>query len=258
MFLLPVSQVAVTPRAPDGHDELFLAEGAVDSIAQRVATVRRLAPPVDASVDWDALPYADVDAALLAVRRHLQGDRLCAELRCAECGAWGDVVLSVRGYLADKRPRRVAAVTPSQDGWLACKDALFRIPSTAAVLSALGPGRPVAEAATILLRDCVAPGADAGPRPARSLARVSALLDRIAPRLAGLIQGICPQCGQLARGWFDPGQFVLRELQARAGAVFEQIHLIASRYGWSEASILALPSRRRALFAGFIAQDRQP
>lgn len=258
MFLLPVSQVAVAPRAPDGHDELLLAEGSVDSIALRVDAVRRLAPPVDAGVNWDDLPYTDVDAALLAIRRHLKGDRLCAELRCGACGAWGDVVLSVQGYLADKRPRAVRAITPGKDGWLNWKDVVFRIPSTAAVLNALGPGRPVAEAAQLLLQDCVVTGAEASPRPERALARVSPLLERIAPRLAGLIQGTCPQCGQTARGWFDPGQFVLRELQSRASAVFEQIHLIASRYGWSEATILALPARRRALFAGFIDQDRRP
>jgi hypothetical protein len=257
MFMLPVSQVAVTPRAPDGHDELLLAEGAAGSIALRLAVVRRLAPPLDAGLDWDELPFVDVDAALLAVRRHLHGDRLCAELRCADCGGWGDVVLSIDAYLAGKRPQRVRALHPARDGWLSSKDALFRIPSAGAVSLALERGRDPADAAQRLLHACVGHDGTDGAPAARTANRIGALLERIAPRLAGLLQGSCPHCGQLMRGWFDPGQFVLQELQGRASAVFEQIHLIASRYGWSQDAILALPARRRRLFADFIAEERR-
>lgn len=258
MFQLPVSQVAVVPRAPDGHDELLLAEGAADSIGLRVAAVRRLAPPLAAGVEWDALPFADVDAALLGLRRHLHGDRLRAELRCGACGACGDVVLSVTRYLADKRPRPVKAITAGPDGSLRWKDSVFRIPSTGAVLAALGQGQPGADAARRLQQDCVVQGAGAGPTPARAMVRVSALLERIAPPLAGLIQGTCPECGTAVRGWFDPGRFVLHELQARAAEVWTQVHLLASRYGWPEATILALPARRRALYAGCINADLRP
>src|SRR5260370_342236 len=74
-------------------------------------------------------------------------------------------------------------------------------------------------------------------------------LERAAPRLAGPVEGVCPSCGEKVSGWFDPGAFVLAELRTRAQTLLEEVHLLASRYGWSEEVILNLPGRRRAAYA---------
>src|SRR5271169_2576347 len=98
MFVLPVSRTPVELRAPTGHDDILIAEGAV-SAHFRVEVARRLAPPLGAGLDWNTLPYVDVDAALLALRQFLTGDKLVAEIQCRACGAWGDVHLSIAEYL---------------------------------------------------------------------------------------------------------------------------------------------------------------
>jgi hypothetical protein len=232
MFVLPVSGTPLTLRAPSGHDEVFLAESAGGDVGLRIEVVRRLAPP--AREDWNALPYVDVDAALLALRQFLAGDRLVAEIRCATCGDWLDVTLSIDEYLKANRPRAVRATLP------------VTTPAAGRVLAAveeLGPAGAGSALAAESLKDC-------SPHDAR---RALALLEKVAPPLAGPINGVCPQCGAAVSAWFDPGGFVIAELRARAALVFEQVHLLASRYGWTEDAILSMPGSRRAAYAELAA-----
>jgi hypothetical protein len=232
VFVLPVSRTPVTLRVPSGHDEVFLAESAGGGVGLRIEVVRRLAPP--AREDWHALPYVDVDAALLALRQFLAGDRLVAEFRCAACGDWLDATLSIDQYLKANRPRAVRATLP------------VITPTAGRVLVAveeLGPAAAESALAAESLKDC-------SPRDAR---RALALLEKVAPPLSGPVDGACSQCGAAVSAWFDPGGFVIAELRARAVMVFEEVHLLASRYGWTEDSIHSMPGRRRAAYAGLVA-----
>ena len=247
MFVLPVSGVPVWLRTPEGDDELLLAESAGNLLHLRVEAVRRLTPPMNAGLNWNDLPYADVDAALLAFRQRMTGDRLIAEVRCPNCAVWCDTELSVSAYLAANKPKRLANVNPEPDGWYSWRDLRFRVPTVNAVLEAANSAD---DAATVLFQYSVA-----APSPATA-ARAASLLEKMAPPLAGMVRGMCPHCAQTIVGWFDPGSFVLTELQNKASVVFEHVHILAQAYGWSEAAILALPSRRRALYAARVEQDR--
>jgi hypothetical protein len=232
MFVLPVSRTAVTLRMPSGHDEVFLAESVGGGVRLRLDVVRRLAVP--ARGDWDALPYVDVDAALLALRQFLAGDRLVAEIRCGGCAEWLDVTLSIDEYLRANRPRAVRAALP------------VTTPSAGRVLGAVeehGPDAAESALAAEALKEC------RGQHARRALTQLA----KVAPPLSGPVQGTCPHCGASMSGWFDPGAFVLAELRSRAAAVFEDVHRLASCYGWSEDAILAMPGRRRSTYADLIA-----
>lgn len=73
----------------------------------------------------------------------------------------------------------------------------------------------------------------------------------LAPPLAGPLSGTCPNCGTEVSTHFDPRRYVLAELRARARFVAEDLHILAARYHWTERTILALPSQRRAAYAEF-------
>jgi hypothetical protein len=235
MFVLPVSRAPVELRAPRGHDDMMIAEGAV-GVHLRVEVVRRLAPPARPATDWQVLPFVDVDAALLGLRRFLSGDRLVAEIACSACGAWGDVHVSIAEYLEANRPSAVREI-PAY------------IPTVAQVLAAVAKYGPGEAAARALEAECLR---DCSPEEGR---RRRAGLERAAPPLAGPVEGVCPSCGEKVSGWFDPGAFVLAELRTRAQTLLEEVHLLASRYGWSEEAILDLPGRRRAAYAEAIAAE---
>jgi len=110
---LPVSRHHIVLREPNGHEEALLAEIRPGSLPARLEVVRRLAPPTDSGLDWDRLPAVDVDAALLALRRRLIGERMIAEVVCSRCRATGDVIFSVTAYLAAHTPKpRHTAIGP--------------------------------------------------------------------------------------------------------------------------------------------------
>nr|WP_310524450.1 hypothetical protein [Polymorphobacter sp.] len=63
----------------------------------------------------------------------------------------------------------------------------------------------------------------------------------------------CPACAAANHRWLDSFDLIRRALGVASGGsaatfnggILAQIHLLASRYGWSETDILALPRRRR-------------
>lgn len=238
-FVLPVSGATVGFRAPSGHDELVLGERPGSGAELRVELVQRLAPLCSAESSWTTLPYVDVDAALLGVRQFLLGDRLVAEIQCGECQSWGDLAFSVYAYLDRSGTRRKHADP----------DLFARIPTVDQVLSATRAHGTGASAAAALERACLAElTRDRAPV-------VAARLERLAPVLGRTIEGQCPSCHETLSTWFDPGAFVIAELRPRALGLLDEVHLLASRYGWSEDAVLSLPSPRRAAYAERIAHE---
>jgi hypothetical protein len=239
MFVLPVSGDPVALRVPSGRDDMLLAETHGSEARVRVGVVRQLAPLARVGAQWDSLPFVDVDAALLALRQFLAGDRLVAEIQCTHCTSCGDMELSIAEYLTAKRPRLGKGSSPA---W---------IPTVEQVLAAIdehGPGESAARAIEAAsLRGC-------SGKEARS---ARAELEKAAPLLAGSIAGECPNCGADMEGWFDPGAFVITEMRERTAMLLEEVHLLASRYGWHEKTILALPASRRTAYAELIFEERR-
>lgn len=67
------------------------------------------------------------------------------------------------------------------------------------------------------------------------------------------IQLVCPDCGTAQSLSLDPAPFVAAELDRIQRRLLNDIHLLASAYGWSEAQILALPTARRRAYCAMIA-----
>jgi len=80
-------------------------------------------------------------------------------------------------------------------------------------------------------------------------------MEAMAPNLSGEMQGECPECHRRITVYFDVQKYVLRELRDRASRVYEDIHLLALNYRWSEESILLLPRNRRILYAEMLRQE---
>ena len=60
------------------------------------------------------------------------------------------------------------------------------------------------------------------------------------PRAETLLALTCPACGQAQQRLFDVAAFVWTELVAQAQRLLREVDLLARRYGWREADILAL------------------
>ena len=239
---LPLSGTSLRLRPPNGFDEMFLVESGGGGRRAAVEFLSRIAGGADLS----ALPVYDFETLLLELRALLVGEAVVAEARCG-CGERVDVRFTVRDYLAYKQPRPVTRTAPAGPaGWLLLSgtEVVFRLPTVADQLALSGrpePWRSLAES-------CV--------RPAAMARRVDGLLRALAPPLSDVVTGTCPHCGRTAPFGFDVPAFVLAELRADSLHVDEDVHLLASAYGWSEEHILGLPRARRARYAEMIRADR--
>jgi hypothetical protein len=255
MFRLPISGHEVEVRLPAGWDELMLLEhqGAEPEVAMALAgrlAVRATGEPIDAR----PLTVTDLETVLLLVRRAVFGDLVHTDVRCpaSGCGARVDVDFGISDYLAyhaARTPRGVAS--SSEEGWyqLQGRDLLFRLPSGADQADALRAPNPERE----LIRRCLRP-ADA---PARVRALAQDAMAAMAPVLSDAVQGRCPVCDGTFDMYFDVQSFVLAELRGQAASLYEEMHLLAGRYHWSEQDILQIPSRRRARYAATISGEEQ-
>jgi hypothetical protein len=79
---------------------------------------------------------------------------------------------------------------------------------------------------------------------------------QLAPTLSGPVAGRCPDCAADTPIDLDARELCFADLRFQAGGVREDVHLIASGYGWAEHDILALPTARRRRYADLVAGVR--
>jgi hypothetical protein len=250
--VLPVSRVRLAAREPTGADELFLVETDLAPLAALLALVQRVTSSPDrTAVDWLELPAVDLEAAALLIRSAWLGDTIRTEARCRgdRCGEPVDVSFGIAAYLAHHRPRRPAHVRMDTDGWFVLDGAScrFRIPTGFDVLAAMSAAEPIAA----LGERCTD-----GELSHGLARRVDRALGALAPRLYGEVGGVCPACGATLTLSFDPVAYTLAELRGVFASVQFDTHVLATAYGWSEATILALPRSRRRRYAALIDRER--
>ncbi len=263
--MLPAGGRALRVRDPASEDELFLLESELEpalvvfELAQRV-----LAHAHGAALELVGLPASDLAALALCIRRSWLGDTITTEAVCAApgCAEAIDVSFSVSAYLEHHQPRPARGAQADVEGWYLLRgtETRFRVPLVEDLLAVcaqeLGesePGERHDELADALLVRCVS---DVNLTAAQAR-RIDRALSALAPSLDDLIAGDCPACAATVQLRFEPCAFVLAELRAAFAPIYLETHLIAARYGWQEQAILALPRRRRRLYARLAAEERE-
>lgn len=83
-------------------------------------------------------------------------------------------------------------------------------------------------------------------------AELSAAVAALDPLVALAVACDCPACGAASEVPIDLDDTALNRLAARQRALLREVHCLASRYGWSEAQVMALPPTRRAQYLALI------
>lgn len=238
MTVLPVSRAVFEFRDPDGVDDLTLHEatGGPTQAGLALLTRLRLAGPEPTS-----LPVPDFEYLLLQVRARRLGPVMTLAFACPHCRALSEVEFRLADYVADAAPKIAPGVTPDPErpGWFRLGDAGFRLPTVADQIKIEGHARPAARLADLCL--------DKVDRSGR--ARIERAMERMAPPLSREIAGRCAACGEKVRAEVAVAAVVVSELKRAAGAVHDDVDLIARAYHWPESQILALPQPRRRAYA---------
>jgi hypothetical protein len=199
------------------------------------------------------------DARILALRCATFGDTLRARVTCPACGSR----LSVK-IPRQEVSRREAISEPEQA-------MPVRIEEGPLVVEARSPdGRILAAAAACpdeesarraLISGCVrvtgAEGAAVDPMglPDELLERIGDAIVAADPQAeVGVTMG-CAGCGNEWTAILDIAQFFWRELSTTSVQLLDEVHQLATGYGWSEEQVLVLPSRRRREYVERLAGD---
>lgn len=189
--------------------------------------------PADALAD---VPLGQRNQRLARLREQLFGATLELVVDCPACGSRMEFPL-----LPAALPPAKHATGPIEVGGL-----FFHLPTTRhlAGISELGDTH---EGARALLRACAtAPEALPGDEQLDGLLeQVEARLDAADPWAELSIALTCPVCGHPDSVLFDPGTVLWDALDSEVRRLLDEVHLLASCYGWSEAEILSLSGARR-------------
>lgn len=292
---LPVSGLEVRFRAPDGNDDLAILEAAGSALERALSVLPRLAwvgkdavesvagdgrglgrdgdrdsdrewgrAPDGNRAVWTSLTVTDFETALLGVRRYLFGDRVSCLLRGAShrCGVRMELEFSITAFLQDARPSVPSGMQASGTNprWFQLNGKTgggenpvrFRLPSVGDQV--IVQDEP--HAAASLARRCVDLAGGEKLR-ARTMARAEHAMETMAPLVSRSLEGSCPECGEPVSVYLHVPRLVMDELEASAAGIHEEIHSLAAAYHWDEASILAMPQRRRRAYAETIRRREQ-
>ncbi len=183
---------------------------------------------------------------LLELRQQLFGSKLQAYIECGECGEALDLEFSIDDFgfsSIDHIPEMHSVSIENM-----CAD--IRLPN-GHDLTALTQVKNVEDGRQLLFSRCVLKLLRNGvPMTLDELndVEMNQLEEAIAaldPRMEILFDLSCPECSHSWQSPLDIGAFLWREFDVYALQLLENIHLLASTYGWSETDILAMSHVRR-------------
>lgn len=213
--------LVLTLREPCGQDELAVA--GVDTRSAVELLDRLIEPGAGLPVPALGLAARDRDALLAALHRLCWSDRIEATLGCRACGEPFDMDFRLSELQAE-----LASKAVNQEG-------PWRIPVAEDELAVAA--LPAREAAHRLARRCGVQEDE--------ITAASGFLDAVAPFLDLDLQAACPECGQGQSLRFDAQSYLLQRFLGERERLLDEVHVLASSYGWSLTEILGLPRTTR-------------
>ncbi|TVO59010.1 hypothetical protein [Denitromonas halophila] len=216
-------------------------QGARRHPIDRALLLYALAAPEQPADRLADMPIGARNAALMALRRASFGGHLASWVDCPACGERMEFALDA----ADLPPMPVASTDP-----IVVAGHRFLRPTSRHLAALVNADDPEA-AARQLLRDC-AESADGLPRDEAALAELleaaEAAIEAADPWADLSLAIACPVCAHEAEASFDIASYLWEELDSHARRLLDDIHALASAYGWTEPAILALSDARRAAY----------
>ena len=242
-------------NAVDGEDHTFLLDsaGSMTPHERANALLARCLDADDASTLVASLVAGDREALLLHLRRITLGEMLDCVVTCGDCGERMELELRVADLLVEAYPEPRSSyeiVIGSGDSRATIR---FRLPTVTDLREAAASARDDPEATVgHLLARCVSEteGVAIEDAVAEMQGPIAAAMAERDPQAETELDLTCPSCATAFSIVFDTAPYLLKELDARASALLEEVHALALHYHWSEREILAMtPSRRERYIA---------
>jgi hypothetical protein len=196
------------------------------------------------------------DAQLLTLREWTFGPEVSAVTHCPKCADALELNFRVDDLRAGE-PERTPEPLALEDGDYRVK---FRLPNSLDLRALQGVGDGVAKPDEQILQRCLLEVTCKGESvsveqlPETVVVAVSERMTKADPQAEVELALECYQCHHQWNEHFDIVSFFWTEIQAWASRMLNEVHQLASAYGWSETEILGLSPLRRDLYLNLIAE----
>lgn len=173
---------------------------------------------------------------LLRLHSSLGGGPLEATVACPKCATQNEFVVPAEAVLATPAAKPDARVILK----VGRRRLAFRLPRM----------KDLEGSREAIVERCRLEGEGAIGKAA--IERLGRRFEALDPAANIVLRLNCSQCAAPIAASVDVATFVGRELDRLVDRLIGEIDIIASAYGWNESEILALPPRRRRLYADMI------
>jgi hypothetical protein len=229
-------------------------QGLLDHPLKRVLRLLAVAYPEWSAGQWKEMPVGVRDGCLLNVREALFGPNLNCVTVCPNCAEQLEISLNtvqIRAAPPEASTSGIYSITVED-----C-ELEFRLPNTSDLLS-ITSGSNEFSARRKLFELCVLQAKrngvslEAGEISDEMVDAAANRMSELDPQADVQIALSCPACSHQWLAAFDIASYLWTEMNGWALRMLDEIHRLASAYGWSEADILALTPVRRQLYLRMI------
>lgn len=240
-----------------GALELSLSEVASGggSTSARVSQIlfNALASLAGEPVTLDAvrqLSVGDRQYLMRALARHIDDAPVWITAGCGRCAEAFDVLVA----MAELPVKAAGKGYPVSCYASSLGELRLRVPNgeDQEAIAGLAGDAALTALAARLITDATGGPVEIAALAADELPVLERVIEDMAPEVATEMLTHCPQCQTENRVPLNPYYGTQHPLEA----LFADIHVIASRYHWSEGDILALPRRRRQTYLAMIDRGR--
>ncbi|GLH74130.1 hypothetical protein GETHLI_26320 [Geothrix limicola] len=199
------------------------------------------------------LPVGQRDGLLLALRERLFGRSMLCVASCPNCGERLEWSMDTRQFKPfEPSP---AELLLEREGYRI----RFRVPA-GSDLVACAADSDLGTAERRLLEHCVLEAQHNGEAvsvhglPEDLILALTTTMAEVDPCADLQVQASCPVCLQECPSTFDIVSFLWTELQDWAIRALQEVHILATAYGWSEREILDLSPWRRGLYLQMVGR----
>jgi len=228
-------------------------QGLSEPASRRAVALLTSACPEASDETVAAWSIGERDSRLLTLREWTFGSQLLSVANCSACGERLEWTVKAADLHVAKQAEPPAELS-SEVGQYQVN---FRLPNSGD-LAGIAECEDIVAARTILLEGCVTT-ARLADQEIESRHLPSEVVNAIVKQMADAdpqgdvrIDLSCPCCGHCWQALFDIESFFWGELNAWAGRVLGEVHILASAYGWPETDILNLSPQRRRFYLSLV------
>jgi hypothetical protein len=197
------------------------------------------------------MPLGLRDLHLLALFRENFGPTLDGVAPCPACAAPLEVAVAVDDvWVGPGAAQRAGLFEWRAGGWRVT----FRLPTTADLMAVQGEADPAEALRARVIAAVEGPEGPAGLAELPQAARAAweAEVEALDPQAEVRLSLTCAACQHPFRVPLEAHRFLAYEAERRAQFILQEIHLLASAYGWTEDAILALSDARRRRYVELV------